>query len=152
MNKNHTHEKKVDHTSEFPSGIYWWTLKNLKNQNFVEMKKKKLLEISLFHKCTKSHNHMKYSSWDTELDRFFLVILGHFGSFFALLPPTLLATQKTKILKKGKTASEGVIILNLYNKKHDHMMYDYSDMVCNRHIFCILGNFLLFYSTIGPKN
>ena len=30
------------------------------------------------------------------------IFFCHFGSFFALLPLTLLATQKTKILKKGK--------------------------------------------------
>ena len=27
------------HTSEFPFGIYWWTLRNPKNQNFEKMKK-----------------------------------------------------------------------------------------------------------------
>ena len=32
--------------------------------------------------CTKSHNHIKYSSWDTELDKFFC----HFKTFFAPLP------------------------------------------------------------------
>ena len=34
--KNHTHKKKVGHTSEFLFGIYWWTwkttlLKNCRN-------------------------------------------------------------------------------------------------------------------------
>ena len=38
-----------------------------------------------------------------------------------------------------KKTSVHVIILNLCNKKHDHMMYAYSDMEC------LLGhNFLLF--------
>ena len=47
--KNHTHANKVGHTSEFPFGIYSWTLKNLKNQNFEKMKKKKkMLEISFY--------------------------------------------------------------------------------------------------------
>ena len=36
--KNHTHVKKVEHTSKFSFGIYWWTLKNLKNQNFEKLK------------------------------------------------------------------------------------------------------------------
>ena len=35
--------------------------------------------------CWRCHNHMKYNSWDTELDWFFLVISGHFLPFFA--PP-----------------------------------------------------------------
>ena len=63
--------------------------------------KTKLLEISLFYMCTKSHNHMKYSSWDRVRQNFFF----HFVPFFALLPPTPLTTQKTKILKKMKKAS-----------------------------------------------
>ena len=37
--KNHTHVKKVGHTSEFPFGIYLRTLKNPKKQNFEKMKK-----------------------------------------------------------------------------------------------------------------
>ena len=47
-NKNHTNMKTAGHTLEFPSGIYWWTLKNLKNQNFEIIIKKKLLEITSF--------------------------------------------------------------------------------------------------------
>ena len=40
-----------------------------------------------------------------------------------------------------KKAPGDVIILNLCNKKHDHMMYAYSDMECDRH------NFLPFEAT-----
>ena len=84
--KKTTHVKKVGYTSEFPFGIYWWTLKHLKNQNFEKMKEKKNAgDIIIFHMCTKSHNNMKYSSWDTELDRTFFVILGHFLPFYC--PP-----------------------------------------------------------------
>ena len=32
-----------------------------------------------------------------------------------------------------KKAFGDAIILNLFNKKHDKMMYAYSDMECNRH-------------------
>ena len=38
----------------------------------------KFLEISSFYTCVPNHNHMKYSSWDTEWDRIFC----HFGPFF----------------------------------------------------------------------
>ena len=41
--------KKVGHTSEFPFGIYWSTLKNLKNQNFEKMKKKLAGDIIIWH-------------------------------------------------------------------------------------------------------
>ena len=71
LEKNHTHVK-VGHTSEFLFGIYWWTLKNLKNQNFEKNEKDLLGDIMILHMCTKSHNHIKYSSCDTELDRIFL--------------------------------------------------------------------------------
>ena len=57
--------------------------KKKKKQNF-EMKK--LLQASSFHThlhmCTKNHNHMRYSSWDTDWDRIFC----HFGPYFTLLP------------------------------------------------------------------
>ena len=43
-------------TSEFPFGIYWWTLKNPKNQNFEKMKKI-AGDIIILHMCTKNHNH-----------------------------------------------------------------------------------------------
>ena len=40
-----------------------------------------------------------------------------------------------------KKAPGDVIILNLSNKKHNNMMYAYSDMECNSKFFVILGNF-----------
>ena len=84
--------------------------------------------------CTKNHNHMRYSSWDKEWDR----IICHFGPFFALLH-SLPNNPENQNFQKMKKASGDVIILNLCNKKHDHMMYAYSDMEC------LLGhNFLLF--------
>ena len=75
--------KKVGYTSEFTFGIYWWTLKNLKNQNFEkpEEKKKNAGDIIILHMCTKSHNHMRFSSWDTEWDKIFFLILGQFLLF-----------------------------------------------------------------------
>ena len=40
----------------------------------------KIAGIIILHRCTKSHNHMKYSSWDTKSDKFFL-------SFWAIFCP-----------------------------------------------------------------
>ena len=124
--KNHTHVRKVGHISEFPFGIYWWTLKNPKNQTFEKMKKI-AGDIIILHMCTKNHNHMRYSSWDTKWDRIFC----HFGPFFAFLPhpPDNTENQNFEEMKK---AFEDVIILNLCNKKHDHKMYAYSDMECSQ--------------------
>ena len=83
--KNHTHVKKMGHTSEFPFDIYWWTLKNLKNQNFEKKNKKKLLKTSSFYTCVPKAT-INYNSWETELER----ILGHF------LPPLLKNLENQK--------------------------------------------------------
>ena len=68
-----------------------------------------------------------------------------FWSIFCPLPsPPPKKKQKkpeNQILEKMKKASADAIILNLCNKKHDHMMYAYSDMECDRHNFCHLGHF-----------
>ena len=123
--KNHT---QVGHTSEFPFGIYWWTLKNLKTQNFEknEKKKKNAEYIIILLMCTKSHNHMRHSSWDTEFE--FFVILGPFY-------PQPSNNPEKQNFEKMKKTSGNVIILKLCNKKQDHMMYAYSDMEHNRHHF-----------------
>ena len=61
----------------------------------------------------------------------------HFGLFFALLPPTPSNPENQNFRKLNK-ASRDVIILNLWNQNHDHMIYAYSDIEGGRH------NFLLF--------
>ena len=89
-------------------------------------------DIIILHMCTKNHNHMRYSSWDTEWDKFVL-------SFWTILcpsppppPPTPFHcnNSENQNLKKKKKASGDVIILNLCNKKHDKIMYTYSDVEC----------------------
>ena len=64
--------------------------------------------------------------------------------FFHFLPrppprPTPPNNLENHNFEKMKKASGDVIILNLCNKKHDHMMYAYSDMECNRQFFVILA-------------
>ena len=83
--------------------------------------------------CTKNHNHMRYSSWDTEWDR----VLSFWEIFCPLdcLPP--LTNQKAKIKKKNEKASVDVITLNLCNKNRK---WSDEDMKCNRH------NFLSFWT------
>ena len=76
-------------------------------------------DIIILHKCTKNHNHMKYSSWDTEWDWIFC----HFGPFFAILPPPTPNNQEDQNFKRIKKASEDVIILQMWTKNHNHMMY-----------------------------
>ena len=72
------------------------SLENPKNQDFEKMEKI-TGNIVILHMCTKNHNHMMYSSSDTEWDR------HKFLSFWAILSPfTPLMTQQIKILKKWK--------------------------------------------------
>ena len=73
--------------------------------------------------CTKNHNHMRCNSWDIEWDNFFLPFWPIFVS-----PPN----NPKKIFEKIKQASGDVTILNLCNKKHNQMIYAYSDMECTK--------------------
>ena len=98
---DHTHVKKVGHTSEFPFGIYWWTLKNPKNQNFEKIKKKKT-----FYTCVPETTMYKVQFLRYRVRQ----ISSHYESFFTLPPPPL-TTQKTKILKKKKKKKPGDIII-----------------------------------------
>ena len=144
----------MGHTSEFPFGIYWWTLKNPKNQNFQNMKKKKKTQEGKknwrYHHFT--HVYQKPQSGTVHEIRSDTIFLSFRAN---LCPPLSLTPQKTKILKKKQKSiwrSGDIIIFNLCNKKHYQMMYAYSDMECDRQFFVILGHFLLFYPTIDLEN
>ena len=121
--------KKVGHTPEFPFGIYWWILEKLENQNFEKMK-----NCWRYHHFT--HVYQKPQPYEVKFLRYgvrqnFFVMLGHFLLSY-LLPFNNLENQN---FEKTKKASGDVIILNLCNKKHDHMNYAYSDMECDRYKF-----------------
>ena len=85
--------------------------------------------------CTKSNNHMRYSSGDTEWDKFFLTFWIIFCPLPSCPPSPHPNNPENQNFEKMKKASGDVIILNLCNKKHNHMMYAYSDMECDRHNF-----------------
>ena len=90
-------DSEVGHTSEIPFGIYWWTLKNPKNQNFEKMKKKKIAEV-----------------WRYRVRQILFVILGHFLPFTPKrLPPLKPENQN---LEKMKNTSGDAIILNCATK------------------------------------
>ena len=140
--------RKVRHTSEFPFGIYWWILKNSKNQTFEKMKKI-AGDIIILHMCNKNHNHIRYSSWDTKWDRIFC----HFRPFFAPFTPSSSNNRQNQHFNEMKIASGDVIILNLCNKttqSYDVCLLRYGVLA---HIFFVIsGHFLLFCHTIDPKN
>ena len=95
-----------------------------------------------------THVYQKPQSYEVQFLRygvrqFFLVIFGHFLPLFSPLPNN----PENQNFEKMKKASGDVIILNLCNKKHNHMMYAYSDMECDDIIFCY---FRLFFCSFTP--
>ena len=111
--------------------------------------KKFVGDITILHMCTKNHNHMRYSSWDTKWDRIFC----HFGPFFAFLTPCPPTTHKTKFKKKKKKkTSRDVIILNLRNKKarsYDVCLFSYG--VFAQTIFCHFRPVFAFLPHYWPQ-
>ena len=84
---------------------------------------------------------MRYSSWDTECDRQYFVILGHFLCFY----PTN-SLKKTQFGKNEKGIRWCHQFTHLYQKSH-HMMYASWDIACNRHIFL---SFLAIFCPFTP--
>ena len=96
-----------------------------------------LLEISSFYMCTKNHNHLMYSSWDTEWDgQNFLSFSAIFGLF------TPLNNLENQNFEKMKRAPGDVIILHVYQKwlYYDAWFLRYG--VQQTVFFVILGHFL----------
>ena len=94
---------------------------NPKNQNLHG-------DIIILHMCTKNNNLMRCSSWDTERDKKFLSFWVIFCHFNSPPPPNNNKNQ------------------NFENKKHNQMMYAYSDMECDRHIFCHFKPFFALFT------
>ena len=128
----------MGHTSEFPFGIYWWTLKNPKNQNFGKRKKKQKKNNNNNKKYWRYHHFTQVyqkpqlgTAPEIWSDTFFLSL----RAIFCLLSSPFPNTPENQNLKKKKKSSGDVIILKLCNKKHNQMMYAYSNMECDRHNF-----------------
>ena len=125
--KSHTCEEDGEHFR-----VCSWhlliTLKNQKNQNFEKMKE----NCWRYHHFT--HMYQKPQSYEVQSQtEFFLSFWAMFCPFIPHLPPPNYPENKN--FEKMKKASGDVIILNLSNNKHNHMMYAYSDMECNRQFF-----------------
>ena len=89
---------------------------------------KELLEISSFSTCVpKTTYELQFLRYGVRYN-----FLSFWAIFYPFTPPNNPENQKFEKIKK---ASGDLIILNLCNKKHNHMMYAYSDMECNI-IFC----------------
>ena len=138
-------------------------MKNPKNQKFEKMKKH-LLEILSFytrdiiilHICTKNHNHMSYSSWDTKCDKKILPFLAIFCPLTHPTPnhplthPPTITTQKTKILgEKYIWRCHHFKLVQQKTRSYDVCLLRYG---VRQTIFCHFSHFLFFYPTIDPEN
>ena len=108
----------MGHTSEFPFGIYWWTLKNPKNQTFEKTRKKIAGDMILHILQLYEVQFLRYG-----VRQKIFVILGLFLPFIPPPPPPPPNYPENQNFEKMKKASGDVIMLNLCNKKHDQMMY-----------------------------
>ena len=144
-----TEKKKVGNNSEFSFSIYWWILENPKNQNFKKMKKN-CWRYHDFTQLYKSHNHMRYSCWDTEWGKFLLSFWVNFWPLHSfLLSPPNLTTQTTKILKKWKNHVEMSIFWTYPKKRRNKMMcihtqiWSATDIIfcCFRSFFALLPHY-----------
>ena len=110
-------------------------------------------DIILLHNCTKTHDYMLYCSWDMVHDSCTdIIVIFHFGLFFALWPPYL--PKKWKY-KKNEKKHQDIMILHKCTKAHDDTLCCSWDMVrdgCNCFFFPTLGNVLPFCHLNSPKN
>ena len=144
-----THVKKVGQNSEFLFGIYRWTLKNPKNQNFEKKMKKN---------CWKYHHllhaYQKPQSYEVQFLRYgvrqiFLVILDPFLPFN---PPPPLKNPENLNFEKMKKSIWRYHHFELVQQKTIKWCMLTQMWSATGIIFVILGHFLLFYPTIDPEN
>ena len=118
--------KKVGHFSEFPFGIYWSTLKNLKNQNS---------EVMRYHHFTCVPKATIIWSTVPEIQSW-TEFFYHFGPFFALyIPPDNPENQNFEKMKKSfwrchhfklvqqKTQSHDVCLLRYGVRRHNFLLF-----------------------------
>ena len=89
--------------------------------------KKTAGNVIILCKCTNTHDHRLYSSWDMACDG------CNCSSFWAIFCPfTPLTAWKMKISKKWRKTLEISSFYTKDTKNHDHMLYCSWDMACGR--------------------
>ena len=71
-------------------------------------------------------------------------IFCHYGPFFALYPPLPPMDPENQNFEQMKKALEDIIILQIFTINDSHV---FSDMECNRQIFCHFGPFFALLPT-----
>ena len=105
-------------------------------------------ELIILHRCTKNHNHMWYSSWDTKWDNFFFVILDHFLPFMPPAPNN----SENKFWKFQKSIWRCHHFKLVQQKTRSNHVCLFTYEVQQTFFFVILGHFFLFHPTIDPEN
>ena len=126
----------MGYTSEFLFGIYWWTLKNPKNQTWSWSYAILFLRYMV---CDGCHCYFSMSA-----------------IFCSFTPLTALKKKiwKKRKKKKQQQQPEDIIILHKCTKNHDHMLCCSWDIWCVMDVIVIFhfGLFLPFYPPNIPKN
>ena len=113
--KNHTHVKKVGHTSVLLFGIYWWTWKTIV---FNKLLKNNLLKKNCWSGPIKNVKILLF----TMLYCFFKKIIRRYHHFTSVYQnswwrdPSFLKTQKIRILKKWKNCCNYYYFAHVYQK------------------------------------
>ena len=95
----------------------------LKTDKIRILKKwKKFLQISSFYTSVPKTTIIWSTVPEIQSETEFFVILGHFLPSYPPPPPTP-NNQEDQNFKRIKKASEDVIILQMWTKNHNHMMY-----------------------------
>ena len=134
----------------FSFGIYWWTLKNPKNQIFEK--------INNSNKNCWRHHHFTYlyqkpQSYEVQF-LWYWVRQKHFlilEQFFASTHPAL-TTQKTKNWKNVKNSLRNYPFTHVQYKSRSHDTWFLRYKVQRTKFFVILGNLLPFDPCNNPKN
>ena len=109
--------------------------------------KKFLGDIIILQMCVKNHNHMIYSSWDTEWDR--QNILSFWTIFCSFTP---LTTRKIKLWKNEKNTWRYYHFTHAYHKWQSYDVWFKRHELWWKFFFVILDCFLPFYPHNNPKN
>ena len=109
--------------------------------------KKFLGDIIILQMCVKNHNHMIYSSWDTEWDR--QNILSFWTIFYSFTP---LTTRKIKLWKNEKNTWRYYHFTHAYHKWQSYNVWFKRYELWWKFFFVILDCFLPFYPHNNPKN
>ena len=119
-----------------------------KKSKFRKNEKKIAGDIIILHICTKKHNYLRCSSWDTE-DTETDTIFWKLGPFFAFLHP--LTTWKSKFWKSEENIWRYHHLKHVYQKPQSYDVCFLRYGVWQTHFFVIFDHFCSFTLLLTQK-